>query len=197
MSASPKVAIVTGAGTGIGKAVALAFLKNGYRVALAGRRSEPLQQAIAEGARGALAVPTDVSDPASVAKLFAQTREAMAASMYRSTMRASAHRARTWRAHVRAGRTSWTSISPASSCIQEAFRIMKDQNPRGGRIINNGSIRLTRRGRLGLHGDQARGHRPYEVGLARRPVRHCLRADRHRQRAHGDGRAHGGRRAAG
>ena len=79
MSSSPKVAIVTGAGTGIGKAVALAFLKDGYKVALAGRRSEPLQQAIAEAgapAERALAVPTDVADPASVAKLFARTREA-------------------------------------------------------------------------------------------------------------------------
>ena len=66
MSSSPKVAIVTGAGTGIGKAVALALLKDGYRVVLAGRRSEPLEQAIAEAAApagSALAVPTDVSDP--------------------------------------------------------------------------------------------------------------------------------------
>src|SRR6185295_15875897 len=75
MSTSPKVAIVTGAGTGIGKAVALAFLKDGYRVVLAGRRSEPLQQTIATAAApkgAALAVPTDVGDPRAVANLFSR-----------------------------------------------------------------------------------------------------------------------------
>ena len=80
MSASPKVAIVTGAGTGIGKAVALAFLKDGYRVVLAGRRSEPLEQAIAEagapaGCR-AWRCPRTSPIPASVGKLFARTKEA-------------------------------------------------------------------------------------------------------------------------
>ena len=73
MSTSPKVAIVTGAGTGIGKAVALAFLKDGYRVVLAGRRSEPLEKAIAEAGApkgSALAVPTDVADPASIDEMI-------------------------------------------------------------------------------------------------------------------------------
>jgi NAD(P)-dependent dehydrogenase (short-subunit alcohol dehydrogenase family) len=77
MSSSPKVAIVTGAGTGIGKAVALAFLKDGYRVVLAGRRSEPLEKAIVEAGApkgSALAVPTDVADPGAVGNLFARTR---------------------------------------------------------------------------------------------------------------------------
>ena len=77
MSTSPKVAVVTGAGTGIGKAVAIALLKDGYRVTFAGRRREPLEKAIAEAGvpvGAALAVPTDVSDPASVRALFAQTQ---------------------------------------------------------------------------------------------------------------------------
>jgi NAD(P)-dependent dehydrogenase (short-subunit alcohol dehydrogenase family) len=75
MNSSSKVAIVTGAGTGIGKAVAVAMLKDGYKVVLAGRRSEPLDKAIADSGApkgAALAVPTDVADPASVAKLFAR-----------------------------------------------------------------------------------------------------------------------------
>src|SRR5947209_8065613 len=78
MASSNKVAIVTGAGTGIGKAVSLALLKDGYRVALAGRRKEPLEQAVAESAAGtrALAIPTDVRDVQSVRALFAKTKEA-------------------------------------------------------------------------------------------------------------------------
>ena len=79
MSSHPKVAIVTGAGTGIGKAVALTFLQEGYRVALAGRRQELLSQAVKEAgaaAEQALIVPTDVRDPASVQALFAHTKEA-------------------------------------------------------------------------------------------------------------------------
>ena len=78
MPTSNKVAIVTGAGSGIGKAAALALLEEGYRVALAGRRKEPLEQAVAEFGAGtrALAIPTDVRDPASVQALFAKTKEA-------------------------------------------------------------------------------------------------------------------------
>ena len=77
MATHNKVAIVTGAGSGIGKAAALALLKDGYRVALAGRRKEPLEQAAAESAAGdrALAVPTDVSNPESVRALFAKVKE--------------------------------------------------------------------------------------------------------------------------
>src|SRR3989337_1271045 len=78
MNSHGKVAIVTGAGTGIGKAVALALLKEGYSVALAGRRAEPLAKAIAQSAAGAsrtLAVPTDVGNPESVRALFAKTKE--------------------------------------------------------------------------------------------------------------------------
>src|SRR5512137_1136952 len=79
MSQHTKVAIVTGAGTGVGRATALALLRDGYRVVLAGRRPEPLAQVVAEAgpaASRALAVPTDVSDPASVRALFARTKDA-------------------------------------------------------------------------------------------------------------------------
>ena len=145
MTSSSKVAVVTGAGTGIGKAVATAMLKDGYKVVLAGRRSEPLEKAIAEAGapkENALAVPTDVADPASVARLFARAREtygrldvlfnnagvgAPAKNLEELTFE------------------QWTNVVDTNLtgvflCIQEAFRIMKDQNPRGGRIINNGSI---------------------------------------------------------
>ncbi len=145
MTSSSKVAIVTGAGTGIGKAVATAMLKDGYKVVLAGRRSEPLEKAIAEAGapkENALAVPTDVADPASVARLFARAREtygrldvlfnnagvgAPAKNLEELTFEQ-------WKNVVD------TNLTGVFLCIQEAFRIMKDQNPRGGRIINNGSI---------------------------------------------------------
>jgi len=144
-ASSPRIAVVTGAGTGIGKAVAVALLRDGYRVALAGRRAEPLRQAIAEAAVGpdaAIAVPTDVADPASVAALFAATK----ASFGRLDLLFN-------NAGVSApavpledlGYEQWKSVvdvnlTGAFLCTQEAIRIMKSQSPRGGRIINNGSI---------------------------------------------------------
>ena len=145
MSSSPKVAIVTGAGTGIGKAVALAFLKDGYRVVLAGRRSEPLQQAIADAAApkgAALAVPTDVADAASVANLFARTKEAYGrldvlfnnAGVGAPGINLEDLTFEQWKNVVD------INLTGVFLCIQEAFRMMKSQNPRGGRIINNGSI---------------------------------------------------------
>ena len=142
---SNKVAIVTGAGTGIGKAVAVALLQDGYRVALAGRRKEPLGQAVAAaGPSGAhaLAVPTDVSDPQSVRALFARTTEAFGRLdlLFNN-------------AGINApgipleelSYEQWTSVVDINLtcvflCTQEAFKIMKSQDPRGGRIINNGSI---------------------------------------------------------
>jgi NAD(P)-dependent dehydrogenase (short-subunit alcohol dehydrogenase family) len=145
MHSHHKVAIVTGAGTGIGKAVAIAFLQEGYRVALAGRRGALLEEAAAEaGATGerALTVPTDVRDPASVRALFAQTREAFGrldvlfnnAGTSAPAIPLEDLSYAQWQAVVD------TNLTGPFLCTQEAFRLMKSQDPRGGRIINNGSI---------------------------------------------------------
>jgi NAD(P)-dependent dehydrogenase (short-subunit alcohol dehydrogenase family) len=145
MSAHGRVAIVTGAGTGIGKAAALALLRDGYRVALAGRRKEPLAQTIKDaGPAGerALAIPTDVADPASVCGLFAATKEAYGrldvlfnnAGIGAPGINLEDLTFEQWKAVVD------VNLSGMFLCIQEAFRLMKDQTPRGGRIINNGSI---------------------------------------------------------
>ena len=145
MSSMQKIAIVTGAGTGIGKAVALALLKEGYSVALAGRRAEPLEKAIAESAAGAsrtLAVPTDVRDPESVRALFARTKEKFGRLdlLFNNAGIAAPGKPledlsfEKWKAVVD------TNLTGTFLCTQEAIRIMKSQDPRGGRIINNGSI---------------------------------------------------------
>jgi len=145
MNASNKVAVVTGAGTGIGKAAALALLKNGYRVALAGRRKELLEQAVKDaGPAGAqaLVVPTDVSDPESVRALFARTKEAFGrldvlfnnAGINAPGIPLEELSYEKWKAVVD------INLTGAFLCTQEAFKLMKSQDPRGGRIINNGSI---------------------------------------------------------
>jgi NAD(P)-dependent dehydrogenase (short-subunit alcohol dehydrogenase family) len=140
-----KVAIVTGAGTGIGKQTSLALLREGYSVVLAGRRVEPLQatvdQAGPAGTR-ALAVPTDVTDPASVRALFAKTKEAFGrldllfnnAGTGAPPVLLEDLTCEQWKTVVD------VNLTGAFLCTQEAFRIMKSQKPRGGRIINNGSI---------------------------------------------------------
>jgi NAD(P)-dependent dehydrogenase (short-subunit alcohol dehydrogenase family) len=145
MNAHHKVAIVTGAGTGVGKAVAIAFLQDGYRVALAGRRKEPLEQAVREAgsaAGQALIRPTDVRDPASVRALFAKTKEAFGrldvlfnnAGISAGGILLEDLSYEQWKAVVE------TNLTGAFLCTQEAFKIMKSQDPRGGRIINNGSV---------------------------------------------------------
>jgi NAD(P)-dependent dehydrogenase (short-subunit alcohol dehydrogenase family) len=145
MSANDRVAIVTGAGTGIGKAAALALLGDGYCVVLAGRRAEPLAQTAKEAgpaAERALAVPTDVADPESVRALFAKTKAAFGrldllfnnAGIGAPGVNLEDLTFEQWKAVVD------VNLSGMFLCIQEAFRIMKAQNPRGGRIINNGSI---------------------------------------------------------
>ena len=145
MGSTSRVAIVTGAGSGIGKAVALALLREGYAVALAGRRREVLEavarQAKTAGAR-ALAVPTDVSDPSSVRALFERTREAFGrldllfnnAGIGAPTVPLEDVTYERWKAVID------TNLTGAFLCTQEAFKLMKSQEPRGGRIINNGSI---------------------------------------------------------
>jgi len=139
-----KVAVVTGAGTGIGKAAALALLKEGYSVALAGRRAEPLAKALEESGAGAraIAVPTDVSDPASVAALFAKVKSAFGrldvlfnnAGTGAPPIPMEDLTFEQWKNVVDA------NLTGSFLCAQEAIRIMKAQDPRGGRIINNGSI---------------------------------------------------------
>ena len=139
-----KVAIVTGAGSGVGRAVGLALLKEGYHVALAGRRKDALEHVAGEAgpARArALAVPTDVRDPEAIRALFAQTKSAFgrldllfnnagigAAGLLEDLT------VEQWKSVLD------TNLTGSFLCTQEAFKIMKSQDPRGGRIINNGSI---------------------------------------------------------
>jgi NAD(P)-dependent dehydrogenase (short-subunit alcohol dehydrogenase family) len=145
MASSDRVAIVTGAGSGIGKAAALALLNEGWAVTLAGRRKEMLEGAVREAGAAAsrsLAVPTDVGDPASVRNLFAQTRERFGrldllfnnAGTGAPPVPLEDLTYEQWKTVVDA------NLTGAFLCTQEAFKIMKSQTPRGGRIINNGSI---------------------------------------------------------
>jgi NAD(P)-dependent dehydrogenase (short-subunit alcohol dehydrogenase family) len=144
MNPHNKVAIVTGAGSGIGKAVSLALLKEGYSVALAGRRKERLEAAVMESGAGAraLAIPTDVSNPEAVRALFSKTKEAFGrldllfnnAGTFTPATPTEDLGYETWRAAVD------TNLTGAFLCTQQAIKLMKSQVPRGGRIINNGSI---------------------------------------------------------
>jgi NAD(P)-dependent dehydrogenase (short-subunit alcohol dehydrogenase family) len=145
MSALRKVAIVTGAGTGIGKCTALALLREGYSVVLAGRRVETLEKTTEEAgpfSSQALVVLTDVSDPASVRALFTKTKE-----MY-GRLDLLFNNAGTGSPPVLLEDLTyeqWKSVvdvnlTGAFLCTQEAFKLMKSQIPQGGRIINNGSV---------------------------------------------------------
>ncbi|TAL65446.1 MAG: SDR family oxidoreductase [Burkholderiaceae bacterium] len=147
MKTHDKVAIVTGAGTGIGKAAALSLLQDGYRVALAGRRIAPLEQLIAESGAGAraLAVSTDVANPASVQALFDAAITAFGrvdvlfnnAGVGAPPVPLEDLTLAQWQSVVD------INLTGMFLCIQAAFRTMKAQSPRGGRIINNGSISAT------------------------------------------------------
>ncbi|WP_410658722.1 SDR family oxidoreductase [Amycolatopsis sp. lyj-112] len=137
---SGKTAVVTGAGSGLGREIARALLGAGYRVALAGRRADALAETAA-GDANALAVPTDVSDPDSVAALF----DAVSAEWGRLDLLVN-------NAGVSVGGTvadlsfaDWkravdTNLTGMFLCAQQAVRLMKTQDPQGGRIVNNGSI---------------------------------------------------------
>jgi NAD(P)-dependent dehydrogenase (short-subunit alcohol dehydrogenase family) len=145
MNNTEKVAIVTGAGTGVGRAAALALMKAGYAVALAGRRKDKLDEVAAEGAAAqgkSLVVPTDVADPASIKALFAAVKTRFGrldvlfnnAGIGAPAMPIEDLPLDKWRAVVD------TNLTGPFICTQEAFRMMKSQTPKGGRIINNGSI---------------------------------------------------------
>ena len=139
-----KVAIVTGGGSGVGRAAALALLRDGWNVVIAGRRPEPLQAVIEEskaGSRG-LGMPTDVADPASVKALFDAAVKTFGrvdllfnnAGVNAPGIPLEELSIEQWRNVVD------INLNGMFFCIQQAFRVMKDQSPKGGRIINNGSI---------------------------------------------------------
>jgi NAD(P)-dependent dehydrogenase (short-subunit alcohol dehydrogenase family) len=143
--AAQKIALVTGAGTGIGKAAALALAKAGFTVVLAGRRKEKLEETAAEAKKlGAktLVVPTDVSDPQAIKALFARTKQEFGrldvlfnnAGIGAPAVPLEDLSYEKWKAVVD------TNLTGPFLCTQEAIKIMKEQKPRGGRIINNGSI---------------------------------------------------------
>ena len=140
-----KVAVVTGGGTGVGRAAALALAGEGFAVVLSGRRPEPLKEVASEiGSTGgrAIVVPTDVTDPESIRALFTRAVEVFGrldllfnnAGMGAPAIPLEDLSVEQWRAVVD------TNLTGSFLCTQEAFRIMKSQSPRGGRIINNGSI---------------------------------------------------------
>jgi NAD(P)-dependent dehydrogenase (short-subunit alcohol dehydrogenase family) len=145
MDSRQKVAMVTGAGSGIGKHVAIALAQNGYSVVLTGRRKQTLEATALEAGRAdsqTLVMPADVGDPVSVGALFAKTREVFGrldllfnnAGISAPAVPLEELTYEQWKASVD------TNFTGTFLCTQEAFRIMKNQTPRGGRIINNGSI---------------------------------------------------------
>jgi len=145
MATTSKIALVTGAGSGVGKAVALALLQDGYSVALAGRRKDALESTVAEAKVApsrTLVVPTDVADVAAIRALFASTKETFGrldvlfnnAGIGAPPVPLEDLTYEQWKAVVD------TNLTGSFICTQEAIKIMKAQAPRGGRIINNGSI---------------------------------------------------------
>jgi NAD(P)-dependent dehydrogenase (short-subunit alcohol dehydrogenase family) len=180
MSISGKVALITGAGSGIGKAAALALLAEGYAVVLAGRDHEALERTRAEAgaaAARALAVPADVSYPASVGALFEQIRQTFGrldvlfnnAGTGTPAVPLEDLTVEQWR------RVIDVNLTGAFLCTQAAFRLMKEQQPRGGRIINNGSLSAhvprphsapytaSKHGVTGLTRATALDGRPYDI----------------------------------
>jgi NAD(P)-dependent dehydrogenase (short-subunit alcohol dehydrogenase family) len=178
--AARKIAVVTGAGSGIGKAVAHAFLRNDYAVAFAGRRADALDQAIRESGANqgdAIAVPTDVGSPEAVKALFARVKDTYGRLDVLFNNAGSGAPAMSieelpfdkWKAVVDA------NLTGVFLCTQEAIKIMKAQDPRGGRIINNGSISAhtprpgaaaytaTKHGVTGLTKQTALDCRPYDI----------------------------------
>jgi len=180
MASHSKTALVTGAGTGVGQAVALALLKDGYRVALAGRRKEMLEQTVSQAGpagKNALVVPTDVGKPGEVQALFAKIRDNFGRlDVLFNNAGGNAPGVpfedlpfEKWQSVVD------VNLTGMFLCAQAAFRMMKDQVPRGGRIINNGSISAhtprpgsapytaTKHGVTGLTKTISLDGRPYDI----------------------------------
>ena len=142
MSTTQKIAVVTGAGTGVGKAAALALMNKGFTVVLTGRRKDKLEETLKEGGGRGIAVPADITDPASVAALFKTVTDTYGRlDLLFNNAGAGAPAVPMdelpfdkWKMVVD------TNLTGVFLCTQAAFRIMKNQTPRGGRIINNGSI---------------------------------------------------------
>lgn len=145
MNTTVKVALITGAGSGIGRAVATTLMANGYIAVLAGRRADALNETLAMGIEqggAGLAVPTDISDPDSVSVLFERVQEAYGrldvlfnnAGAQAPAVSLENLDTKSWQESID------VNISGAFYCTRAAFQIMKDQQPQGGRIINNGSI---------------------------------------------------------
>ncbi|MEZ4415919.1 MAG: SDR family oxidoreductase [Gemmatimonadota bacterium] len=142
MDARPRVALVTGAGSGIGRASAQALAQGGFTLVLAGRRAQPLEALAAELREGALVVPTDVSDPAAVHALFdaVEARFGRLDLLFNNAgtggpaVPLEALSVEDWR------RVVDTNLTGAFLCAQRAIALMKRQSPSGGRIINNGSL---------------------------------------------------------
>jgi NAD(P)-dependent dehydrogenase (short-subunit alcohol dehydrogenase family) len=205
MATQDKVAVITGAGSGIGKATALAFARDGWQVAVVGRRRELLEEtaASAPDAKRVIAVPTDVSDPQAVQALFARVKETFGRvdAVFNNAGQNAPGVAfdelpyERWKAVVD------TNLTGVFLCAQAAFRMMKEQTPRGGRIINNGSISAhtprpdsapytaSKHGVSGLTRTIALDGRPYDIaccqidvgnamtGLASRMARGVKQAD--------------------
>jgi NAD(P)-dependent dehydrogenase (short-subunit alcohol dehydrogenase family) len=182
MTAHNRIAVVTGAGSGIGKAVTIALLRDGYRVALAGRRSKPLEETAEESGRApqTLVVPTDVTDESAVLALFARVKERFGrvdllfnnAGVFVPGFEIDELTLAQWKSMVD------VNLTGAFLCAREAFRMMKAQLPRGGRIINNGSISAhaprpksvpytaTKHAILGLTKSLALDGRPYDIACS-------------------------------
>ena len=183
MSSTVKVAIITGAGTGIGKRCALALLKDGWSVALAGRRPELLEKTreeAGEECKNAIVVRTDVGDPEAVKELFARTKEAFGRL---DVLFNNAGVGAPGRPLEDLTYEQWKTVVDANLtgpflCTQEAFKMMKEQTPMGGRIINNGSISAqtprpnsapytaTKHGMVGLTKSTALDGRKYDIACS-------------------------------
>ena len=179
-----KVAVVTGGGSGIGRAVALGLAAHGYSVAVAGRRQDPLDETARLGASGGsriVPITADVGDPSSVSALFGKVKDAFGrldllfnnAGQVAPPVPLEDLTYEQWQSAVD------TNLTGAFLCTQQAIKVMKAQQPRGGRI----HLRTLPAAALGpIHRDQARHHRVDEIDGARwAGLRHRLRADRRRQ----------------